>query len=37
VGGAGLGLAQGLSEQQIRCMQLQQELAKAGVAPIARI
>src|SRR3990170_1017589 len=29
VGGAGLGLAQGLSEQQIRCMQLQQELAAA--------
>jgi hypothetical protein len=28
-GGAGLGLAQGLSEQQIRCMQLQQELAAA--------
>jgi hypothetical protein len=29
VGGAGLGLTQGLSEQQIRCMQLQQELAAA--------
>lgn len=29
VGGAGLGLAQGVSEQQIRCMQLQQELASA--------
>src|SRR3972149_5882151 len=29
VGGAGLGLAQGVSEQQIRCMQLQQELAAA--------
>jgi hypothetical protein len=29
VGGAGLGLAQALSEQQIRCMQLQQELAAA--------
>ncbi|MGH6831695.1 MAG: hypothetical protein ACRECM_01525, partial [Methyloceanibacter sp.] len=29
VGGAGLGLAQGLSEQQIRCMQLEQELAAA--------
>ena len=28
-GGAGLGLAQGASEQQIRCMQLQQELAAA--------
>ncbi|MGH6833880.1 MAG: DUF2865 domain-containing protein, partial [Methyloceanibacter sp.] len=27
--GAGLGLAQGLSEQQIRCMQLEQELAAA--------
>jgi len=29
VGGAGLGLAQGLSEQQIRCLQLQQDLAAA--------
>jgi len=29
VGSADLGLAQGLSEQQIRCMQLQQELAAA--------
>lgn len=35
VGGAGLGLAQGLSEQQIRCMQLEQELAAAqgGAGP----
>jgi hypothetical protein len=29
LGGAGLALAQGLSEQQIRCLQLQQELAAA--------
>jgi hypothetical protein len=29
VGGADLGLAQGLSDQQIRCMQLQQDLAAA--------
>ena len=29
VGGAGLGLAQGMSEQQVRCLQLQQELVAA--------
>jgi Protein of unknown function (DUF2865) len=29
VGGADLGLAQGLSDQQMRCMQLQQDLAAA--------
>ncbi len=29
LGGADLGLAQGLSDQQIRCMQLQQDLAAA--------
>lgn len=29
VGGAGLGLAQGLSDRDIRCMQLQQDLAAA--------
>jgi hypothetical protein len=29
MGGGGLALAQGVSEQQIRCMQLQQELASA--------
>jgi len=29
MGGAGLVLAQGVSEQQVRCMQLQQELASA--------
>lgn len=28
-GGASLGLAQGMSEQQVRCLQLQQELAAA--------
>ena len=30
VGGAGLALAQGLSDRDIRCMQLQQDLASAG-------
>ena len=29
LGGAGLGLAQGVSDQQMRCMQLQQDLASA--------
>ncbi len=29
VGGAGLGLAQGLSDREIRCMQLEQDLAAA--------
>lgn len=30
IGGAGLALAQGLSDRDIRCMQLQQDLASAG-------
>ena len=30
VGGAGLALAQGLSDRDIRCMQLQQDLASAS-------
>jgi Protein of unknown function (DUF2865) len=36
VSGAGLVLAQGMSEQQIRCMQLQQELASAQGGGVGR-